>query len=175
MCLGKWSSPVEDELKKTILTEYKFVTGRISEAQEEVARLVPRMNSLTQLINIYGWTAEVERMEEGDDFKSHPEAAKTKGAKIAAVATKLFKENGNHWTRLTEIYLYLSENGIAIGGKNPNSTLSAHLSNSDRFEGDRAKGWRLKQEEASARDWYRATFNQRVRHCANSACSGEGE
>lgn len=142
----KWKTPVTDDLKKNVITEFKHLHAQISDAQETVAALTPRLNALQGLINSYGWTKEVEEIEQADDWQKFPDLAKPKGQKIAEFCHTYFAENGNQWTRLSDLFIYLTEKGITIGGKNPNSTLSAHLSNSNRFEGERARGWRLKSE-----------------------------
>jgi hypothetical protein len=142
----KWDTPVTDDLKKTTIEEFKLLSVQISDAQELVAALTPRLNALQGVINTYGWSADVEQLEQADDWLKHPDLAKPKGQQIAGLCREFFANNGNTWSRLSELFVYLTSRGMTIGGKNPNSTLSAHLSNSGRFEGDRGKGWRLKPE-----------------------------
>ena len=146
MILRKWRSPVESELKRTILTEYKAIVAQISEAHSTIKHLTPRHDIIAKMIETYGWLAEIEKLGPDDDTKGNTEESRTKGAKIADFAKDFFANNRNQWTRLSDLFVYLTEQGINIGGKNPNSTLSAHLSNAGLFEGDRTKGWRLKSE-----------------------------
>jgi hypothetical protein len=151
MILGKWRSPVEDDLKKNVMTEYKAIVAKLSECHATVKELTPRHDVLAKLIETYGWQGEIEKLELDDDFTNNPDVSKSKGQKIAELSTNFFHKNNNQWTPLSELYLYLTDRGIRIGGKNPNSTLSAHLSNSNLFEGTRTKGWRLKPEHARIR------------------------
>lgn len=50
------------------------------------------------------------------------------------------------WHHASEIYDFVTSQGIEIGGKNPKSNLTAHMSSAGRFVSDRTKGWRLKTE-----------------------------
>jgi hypothetical protein len=149
--LDRWKTPVTDELKKTTIAEFKYLMAQHSEAQEILASIGPRLTALSSVIQTYGWTREVEELEQADDWKSFPNLAKPKGEKIAQLLTDFFARNGNQWTRLSELFMYLASNGVMVGGKNPNSTLSAHLSNAGQFESERSKGWRLK-DKALTRD-----------------------
>jgi hypothetical protein len=146
MILGKWRSPVENELKNTLLVEYKAIVAAISEAQETVRHLSPRHDALAVLLKTYGWGGDIELLESDDDISLNPEGTKSKGKKIEDLLKVFFNSNNNQLTRLSDLYVYLSEKGVRIGGKNPNSTLSAHLSNSNCFESDRTRGWRLKPD-----------------------------
>lgn len=137
-----------DDLKKVTIAEFKWLHSQLAEAQEAIALINPRIQALTGLVKTYGWEREIEALQKDDDWQKYPDLAKPKGQKIADLCAEFYAQNGNLWTRLSDLYLYLSQKGIDVGGKNPNSTLSAHLSNSGRFEGDRAKGWRLKPTEA---------------------------
>ncbi len=139
-----WSDPMDDEFKKTTLEKYKFIVAKMSEAQDVLKFFQPQFEVLNKVIETFGWQSEVQSPEEGDDFQQKPDVARSKGEKIASLTSKFFQQNNNQWTSLSDLYLYLIGKGVAIGGKNPNSNLSAHLSNSDLFESDRAKGWRLK-------------------------------
>jgi hypothetical protein len=138
-----------DELKKVTIAEFKWLHAKLAEAQEAIADISPRINALAGLVNTYGWGKEIEALQQDDDWRTYPDLAKPKGQKIADLCAGFFDKNGNQWTRLSDLYLYLTEKGIDVGGKTPNSTLSAHLSNSGRFEGNRARGWRLKPDTAS--------------------------
>jgi hypothetical protein len=149
--LDRWKTPVTDELKKSTIAEFKYLWAQHSEATETLATIGPRLNALNTLIQTYGWNREVEEIEQADDWKGFPALAKSKGEKIAQLLTEYFSRNGNQWTRLSELFLHLASNGVMVGGKNPNSTLSAHLSNAGQFESDRSKGWRLK-DKALTRD-----------------------
>jgi hypothetical protein len=142
--LNRWNTPVTDDLKKNAIAEYKYLSAQTAEAQEVISAAQPRINSLWNLFATYGWTKEVEEIEQADDWPKFPDLAKPKGQKIAELCEEYYVANGNQWTRLSDLFMYLVSKGVMISGKNPNSTLSAHLSNSDRFESDRGKGWRLK-------------------------------
>jgi hypothetical protein len=144
MILGKWRSSVETDLKNTLLIEYKEIVAKISESHQTIKHLTPRHDALTKVLDAYGWLAEIEKLEADDDLAT--EGGKSKGKKIEELTRVFFEENNNQWTRLSDVYVYLSHKGLHIGGKNPNSLLSAHLSNSECFEGDRTKGWRMKPE-----------------------------
>jgi hypothetical protein len=146
MILGKWRSPVENELKNTLLVEYKAIVAKLSECHGTIKHLTPRHDALAKLLETYGWAAEIEKLEADDDLKNNPEEAQSKGRKIEEWMYEFFSKNNNQWTKLSDLYVFLSEKGLRIGGKNPNSTLSAHLSNSQLFESDRMQGWRLKPE-----------------------------
>jgi uncharacterized protein involved in type VI secretion and phage assembly len=137
---------VDDQFKKTTLEQYKFTVARISEAHEALKVLNPQFEALNKVIETFGWQGDVEHLEAGDDFKLKPDAARSKGQKIIELAAEFFNANNNQWTSLSDLYLYLIEKGVSIGGKNPNSNLSAHLSNSDQFTSERPKGWRMKPE-----------------------------
>ena len=144
LALVRWRSPVEEDFKKATLTEYKAIVAKLSEAHGIQKQLGPRHDVLAKLIEAYGWQAEIERLEPDDDMKGNPEGSKTKGLKIAEIVRDFFKKNNNQWTPASDLYVHLIGRGVSVGGKNPNSTLSAHLSNSEFFESDRAKGWRMK-------------------------------
>ena len=70
---------------------------------------------------------------------------------IADAAEKFLRENQG-WRRATVIYDALSAQGIEIGGQNPKSNLTAHMSASGRFVSDRERGWRLKTDEDADRE-----------------------
>jgi hypothetical protein len=144
MILGKWRSSVENVLKHTLLVEYKEIVAKISESQQAIKHLAPRQDALAKLLEAYGWLADIEKLEADDDLAT--ESGKSKGKKIEELTVLFFADNNNQWTRLSDVYVYLTEKGLYVGGKNPNSLLSAHLSNSELFEGDRTKGWRIKPE-----------------------------
>jgi hypothetical protein len=135
---------VEEDLKKTILTEYRSVVAQMQEARDTIAVLEPRFQVLAKLLETYGWQGDANAIGPDDDARSGTEESKTKGEKIAALSMEFFTNNRNQWTRLSDLYLYLTDKGLNIGGKNPSSTLSAHLSNSALFEGSRTRGWRLR-------------------------------
>lgn len=148
MVTVRWRSPVEDDFKTALLNEYKHVVAKLSEANSITKQLSPKHDSLAKLIETYGWLPEIEKLEPDDDIKGNPEAAKTKGLKIAQIAKEFFEANNNQWTPLSDLFVHMNGRGVRVGGKNPNSTLSAHLSNSEWFESDRTRGWRLKSEFA---------------------------
>jgi hypothetical protein len=142
--LDRWKTPVTDDLKKSTLAEVRCLALQHSEMTEGLSTISARLTALTNLVHTYGWSADLEQLEQADDWRGFPALAKPKGEKIAQLLTEYFTRNGNQWTRLSELFLHLANNGVMVGGKNTNSTLSAHLSNSGRFENDRSKGWRLK-------------------------------
>lgn len=140
--------PLEDQL----VTKYQELqialqeaNERLKDAQEIIRELTPKLKSLEATIIRFGWydrigdntSEEIEGMAElifGDEGK---------GSRIAKAAKQYLRNHGNEWTRLSVLYSEISGYGIKIGGKNPSSTLSAHLSNSGWFESDRTKGWRI--------------------------------
>lgn len=65
---------------------------------------------------------------------------------LIANAVERFLRDRPGWHHASEIYEYVTSRGIEIGGKNPKSNLTAHMSSAGRFVSDRAKGWRLKTE-----------------------------
>ncbi len=134
-----------DEFEERLITEHRRLASRISELSGELKELRPRFEKISEAIKAYGLEGRLDRPEQGDDLKADVEAAATKGQELSQAAAELIVENGNRWTKLSDIYEEIVRRGIAIGGRNPNSTLSAHLSNSKWFESDRAKGWRLKE------------------------------
>jgi hypothetical protein len=149
--LDRWKTPVTDELKKSTIAEFKYLWAQQAEATELLAAISPRLTALNNLIQTYGWAREVDEIEQADDWKAFPNLAKPKGEKIAQILTDYFTRNNNQWTRLSDLFLHLANNGVMVGGKNPNSTLSAHLFNAGYFESERSKGWRLK-DKALTRD-----------------------
>jgi hypothetical protein len=148
---------MEDEFKKATISEFKALHSKLAEAQELIQDVTPRLNAVTGIVRTYGWEREIEQLAQDDDWQKFPDIAKRKGEKIALLCAEYLLENDNKPTRLSELYMFLTTRGMDVGGKNPNSTLSAHLSNSGHFEGDRAKGWRLKKGYLPARKgkgWY---------------------
>jgi hypothetical protein len=141
---------VEDKLKEATIGQYKWTVTQIDDFKAAINALVPQRDTLAATIKAFGWDKDVDMVEAGDDFANFPDAAKTKAQQIEQVAKDLFTGNGNQWTRLGDIFLYLTGRGLKIGGRNTNSTLSAHLSNSDLFESDRTQGWRIKPEHFQA-------------------------
>ncbi|MFD0916847.1 hypothetical protein ACFQ14_10555 [Pseudahrensia aquimaris] len=128
-----------NDFEEKMITEFRQLALKISEAQEIIQTLAPKHQKLADLIKTYGLDAQVDDLLDDAD----PEKSQKKGAKIAHEVSLLFRANGNAWMRLSDIHDYLLANGIKIGGRNPNSNLSAHLSNAGGFEVQRAKGWRL--------------------------------
>jgi hypothetical protein len=137
---------MEDRLKETLLLEYKELVAKDSEAKGILGYVGPRIEAIAKLLITYGWDKEIEKLEIDDDMANNPAEAKTKSKKIEDLLKGFFSTNNNQWTRLSDLFVFLSSKGMRLGGKNPNSTLSAHLSNSECFESDRTRGWRLKPE-----------------------------
>lgn len=63
--------------------------------------------------------------------------------RTARTAIKLIESAGRPM-QIGELYSALQREGVAIGGKDPKSTLSARLSQSGRFVAVREKGWWMK-------------------------------
>ena len=139
-----------EDFGERMMAEYRHLASQISEANDLMRRLQPRLDKLAAAIQAWGLDAELEKMEVGDDVKSGGDAAKSKGEMIAHATADLLLGGGNRWTKTSDIYWHLVNSGISIGGKNPNSTLSAHLSNSKMFLSDRIKGWCLNSEHGAS-------------------------
>ena len=76
--------------------------------------------------------------------QQQPQVGKTE---MIANAVETFLRINPGWHTASEIYDHLTARGIEVGGKNPKSNLTAHMSSAGRFVSDRAKGWRLKHEQ----------------------------
>jgi hypothetical protein len=137
------SFPVAEEFKDAILKEYKVLASRLHEARGTIHALEPRRIELAKLIKVYGLEKEIEEFEKQDE---NSQEGLTLTERVIRASNKYFMDNNNHWTRLSDLYVYLAENGITVGGKNPNSTLSAHLAKAEHFENDRNRGWRIKPD-----------------------------
>ena len=136
--------------EEQLMREYRDLAVQLSEARTLIGLLDPRFQKIAELIKAYGLEERLERQEPGDDPKSN--LLMSKGGAIAQAASDLLGANGNSWIKLSDLYSHLVAIGVYVGGKNPSSTLSAHLSNSKMFEGDRAKGWRLRPKFAEPVD-----------------------
>jgi hypothetical protein len=135
---------MDEDFGMRAVKEYRQLAAQIQEASATMKALQPKLDRVAAVIQAYGLEAELDRLEPGDNWKAGDAASKSKGEQIANETARFLREGGNYWIRTSDIYSRLLECGISIGGKNPNSTLSAHLSNSKMFESDRARGWRLK-------------------------------
>ena len=144
----------EDGLKDQLVTEYRTLEIEAQEAKESIveaqAKLqeaARKMQALMTTIKQFGWEAELHSDEPLPAL--FDQAPAKKGKQIADAAATFLRSYDNEWIPLSNIFVVLANQGIQIGGKNPASTLSAHLSNSGLFESDRSKGWRLKKEHLS--------------------------
>jgi hypothetical protein len=135
-----------DDFGERMMAEFRQIALQISEANDIIRLLQPRLDKLTGMIQAYGLDAKLDKIKAGDDIKAGGEAVKSKGEIIAVAAAELLREGSNRWTKTSEIHWHLVNKGISIGGKNPHATLSAHLSNSKIFNSDRIKGWQLRPE-----------------------------
>lgn len=72
-------------------------------------------------------------------------APANKTTRIADAVEAYLRKNPG-WQTAAEIYNALVAQGVEIGGQNPRSNLTAHMSSAGRFVSDRTRGWRLKGE-----------------------------
>lgn len=133
----------EIDFEDRLMNEYRKLASQIVDAQAVLKELTPRLDKVFETIKAYGLEDRLNELTEEDDIANGAPAARKKGQRIEYEVGQILTENQNRWMKISEIYPRLLERGISIGGKNPNSNLSAHLSNSEAFEGSRTKGWRL--------------------------------
>lgn len=134
----------QSEFEQNMITEFRQLAVKISEAQELIQELTPKHQQLAATLKAYGLDEQVNDVLD-DEIDTEP--AKKKGEKVATILRDYFIANHNTWTRLSELHDHLLHSGVAIGGRNPKSNLSAHLSNAGIFQVQRARGWRLNLDQ----------------------------
>jgi hypothetical protein len=77
--------------------------------------------------------------------------ARTK-AEIISDAAEQYMHDHPGWRSVQEIYDAITLMGIEIGGQNPKSNMTAHMSSSGRFVSSRLKGWKRKDDPTGDED-----------------------
>jgi hypothetical protein len=142
-----------EKLRDELVNEYRKISIDIDEAkskirdlQTKLQELSPELDQLYKTITQFGWLEYLDAEHPDDKPPTGLLGANKKGESIARAAETFLISGDNEWRTLAEIFEFVAEQGILIGGKNPTSTLSAHLSNANIFESDRSRGWRILKE-----------------------------
>jgi len=127
-------------------------------ARKEERSLLQRLRAVQRLIVAYGGVPETLPTVEEEKAQPSPRSSSTppprrrrssQGDAVVNEVEQVLKRNDDKPIMTRQLLELLKAQGVEVGGQKPTSTLSAMLSNSERFVSIRGEGW-VRKEAASS-------------------------